>query len=326
MSPCPCVPSPPTPPLPSPVHVLRADNIVVNLTALARPRTGRVSSRAILGGVSAAFPAAGLTAIVGANGVGKTTLLRTLLGLLTPDSGRVLLHERDLAAYSARDRARTLAYVPQRAEGAHGFSVREMVAMGRYAIAGNSSAPAAPPPDHTAEVHAALARLSLLDRAAEPFGTLSAGQQQRALLARALAQLSAGREGASLTGKVLLADEPVAAMDAGHALSTLALLRSLADAGLCIVCVMHDLNLVLRMATHVVALGPPRPASTPSSAAPDIEPDHAGCIVVGHGPPGEIITPEIMGPLFGASFERVEGPRAAALIATGPGSRTIQSP
>jgi iron complex transport system ATP-binding protein len=257
--------------------------------------------------VTAEFGGGSLTAIVGANGVGKSTLLRVLLGLVTPRTGRVVLHGRDLGACSAVERARVMAYVPQRAEGGQGFSVREMVGMGRYALRGGDS--------HEAEVEGALARLSLVDRGSDAFGALSAGQQQRALLARALAQLGAGCGDAGLAGKVLLADEPVAAMDAGHGLATLGLLRSLADAGMCVVCVMHDLNLVLRMATRVVALGPREGGGGEGGGG--------GSVVVGQGVPSEVVTPEVMGPLFGAEFERVSGARGTALIATSPGARRI---
>jgi ABC-type cobalamin/Fe3+-siderophores transport system ATPase subunit len=251
-----------------------------------------LSGRLVLGGVSAGFPAASLTAVVGANGVGKTTLLRAMLGAVGLRSGRVVLGGRGLETYGARERACVLAYVPQRAEGAFGFSVREVVGMGRYSRGS----------DAKEDVDSALRQVSLMDRADEAFGTLSAGQQQRAVLARALAQLGAS-EGCDLSGKVLLADEPVASMDAGFALSTLSLLGELARRGLCVVCVMHDLNLVLRTATRALALGEGEGGM--------------GSVVVGEGEVREVVTAERMAALFGARFEMVGEAGVQALVATG---------
>jgi iron complex transport system ATP-binding protein len=162
--------------------------------------------------------------------------------------------------------------------------------MGRYSRGG----------DAAEDVESALRQVSLMDRADEAFGTLSAGQQQRAVLARALAQLGAS-EGCDLSGKVLLADEPVASMDAGFALSTLSLLGELARRGLCVVCVMHDLNLVLRTATRALALREGK----------------MGSVVVGEGDVREVVTAERMAALFGARFEMVGEAGVQALVATG---------
>jgi iron complex transport system ATP-binding protein len=164
--------------------------------------------------------------------------------------------------------------------------------MGRYSRSG----------DAAEDVESALRQVSLMDRADEAFGTLSAGQQQRAVLARALAQLGAS-EGCDLSGKVLLADEPVASMDAGFALSTLSLLGELARRGLCVVCVMHDLNLVLRTATRALALGEGE--------------GRMGSVVVGEGEVREVVTAERMAALFGARFEMVGEAGVQALVATG---------
>jgi len=262
------------------VDSIVVENLVVGL-----------SGRLVLGGVSAGFPGASLTAVVGANGVGKTTLLRAMLGAVVPRAGRVVLGGREVLRLGARERASVLAYVPQRAEGAFGFSVREMVAMGRYARGGGGAG----------AVEAALERVSLMDRAHEAFGSLSAGQQQRAVLARALAQLDACEE-SNLSGKVLLADEPVASMDAGFALSTMSLMAELARRGLCVVCVMHDLNLVLRTATRGLALGEVARG--------------AGSVVVGAGEVREVVTAGAMSKLFDARFEMLEDGGARALVAT----------
>lgn len=129
-----------------------------------------------------------------------------------------------------------MAYVPQRGEVAFAFTAREVVRLGRYAAGGGPGA------------DEALAAVGLAERADEQYGELSAGQQQRVTVARALAQVWGRRE------SVILADEPVSAMDPAHALRTMDLLAAHARAGGTVVAVLHDLSLVLRYATGVVVL------------------------------------------------------------------------
>ncbi|MEM1424606.1 MAG: ABC transporter ATP-binding protein, partial [Planctomycetota bacterium] len=126
----------------------------------------------------------GVWAVVGPNGAGKSTLLRTLAGLHAPSRGAVTLGGDDVHRMSTRLRATRIGYVAQRSSVWAGFDVRTIVAMGRHALPSDESA-----------IDRALDAVGLGDRAHEAYRSLSVGQQQRATIARALAQLDGGRGG-----------------------------------------------------------------------------------------------------------------------------------
>jgi len=248
-------------------------------------------ARPVLRDVSAIFEPGRVTAILGPNGSGKTTLLRLLLGLRRPVSGRVSLAGREVAAMPRHERAARLAYVPQSSSVAFPFSVRQVVQTGRYA------APASGGERRAAE--AAMEHLDLRDLGDEPFGVLSAGQQQRVTVARALAQLDGhGRAGGE--PRALLADEPVSAMDPRHALRTLSIFGELARSGVIVVVVLHDLPTALAYGDAALLLS------------------EAGSVLTG-GPALQVLTPEWLHRLFGVEFEAVyaSSGRPAALIPAG---------
>lgn len=196
------------------------------------------------------FDAAGgqLSAIVGPNGSGKTTLLRALSGLI-PYAGQVSIEGRELRSLQPAERARLLAYLPQTSALSAMLSVREVVALGRYATHPGWLAPTAKDDDG---VKAALARLNLTALSDHAYPKLSGGQQRLVLLARALA-----------TGaRILLLDEPTASLDVKHALESFAVLGELARDGYCVVVVLHDLDDVRRHARHAVLLGAGRVRSS----------------------------------------------------------------
>jgi iron complex transport system ATP-binding protein len=170
-----------------------------------------------------------ITAVLGPNAAGKSTLLRLAIGALVPTSGHMLVDGKPAHRMNARELARRVAYVPQRPQVAAAFTVREVVELGRYAL-----------PASRQRVDAALESLDLLAVADRPFPALSAGQQQRVTLARAVAQLSPD-------GNLVL-DEPTSAMDLRHVLDTMSLLRRLADGGATVMVAMHDLSLAAQVA------------------------------------------------------------------------------
>jgi len=228
----------------------------------------------VLRGVSVAITPGRVTAIVGPNGSGKSTLVRLLLGRLTPSKGRVMLDGRSIGRMSPRARAQRLAFVPQHASLAFRYTVEQVVRFGL--IASGRSA-------HEPLIRRALERADVADRAHEPFSQLSAGQQQRVTLARAVAQLMGAPESMP---RVLLADEPTASMDPRHALACMDLLRDLASDGVGVALVIHDLSLALRVADDALLLDDRgRSAST--------------------GPADDVLTPAILRPVFGVRFARV---------------------
>ena len=241
----------------------------------------------VLAGVSLRIDPGELVAIVGPNGAGKTTLLRCLAGLLEPSRGRVTLDQRPVRPMPPGQRARRLAYLPQRPDVAMPLTVRQVVALGALATGAER--------DRLERADAALERVGLLARAGEAFTVLSAGQQQRAALARVLAQLTpvdpAGRgERAEPTpAQILLADEPVSAMDPRHAMQTLDLLRSLTRAlpPLGVGIVLHDLTLAARFADRVLVL------------------DAQGRVAA-DAPPSDALAPGLLEPVFGVAFDAIE--------------------
>ena len=174
----------------------------------------------------------------------------------------------DPAQLSDPQRAALLAFVPQRASVAFGFTVREVVGF------------AAPGREKSADVASVLECLSLDQREGELFGHLSAGQQQRATLARAIVQVRA------MPGptRVLLADEPVSAMDPRHAIDAMALLGHTASQGAAVLVVLHDLTLARRFCDDAVVL------------------EREG-VVRAAGPAAEVLTPATLEPVFGVRFE-----------------------
>jgi iron complex transport system ATP-binding protein len=202
--------------------------------------TVRRGSCPVVDGVSFTAAAGAVTVLVGPNGAGKSSVLKALLGLL-PGEGTMRWLGRDLAGLPAAERARLLAYVPQRSQLAAALPVRTVVAAARYAhhgwLAGGGS-------QDQAAVEAALAAVDAIHLAGRAFNALSAGEQQRVLVARALAG----------EAPCILMDEPTAALDVGHALVLYALARRLAAEGRCVVMVLHHLDDARRVADHLVLL------------------------------------------------------------------------
>jgi iron complex transport system ATP-binding protein len=206
---------------------------VVNLTV-------RRGSCPVLADVSFQAAAGQVTALVGPNGAGKSTLLKAVLGLL-PSSGGIFFAGQDLTTINAQVRAKHIAYVPQRSQLASALPVRAAVAAARYAHHGWLGAPRA---EDAAAVDAALTAVDAMHLATRTFSTLSAGEQQRVLVARALAT----------EAPCILMDEPTAALDVGHALALLNLARRLAIAGRCIVIVLHHLDDARRVADRIALM------------------------------------------------------------------------
>ncbi|MDT8445505.1 MAG: ABC transporter ATP-binding protein [bacterium] len=200
--------------------------------------------RTLTSGLNPQLRAGELVCLLGPNGAGKTTLLKTLAGLLPPLGGKVLLKGQEMHQLSAQARARLLSLVLTERPRAPLFPVEELVALGRQPHTGARGTLSAA--DQGA-IEQAMVRAGVLDLRMRHLGQLSDGQLQRVMIARALAQET----------PVLALDEPTAFLDLPHRLSTLRLLRQLAQAeGKAVLLSTHELDLALRLADRLWLLGP----------------------------------------------------------------------
>jgi iron complex transport system ATP-binding protein len=174
-------------------------------------------------------------ALLGPNGGGKTTLLKTLLGLIEPREGEVRLGDRALGSYRLRERARLIAYVPQAHVATFAFPVEAVVQMGRSAHGGLLGRPSVA---DRAAVARSLERFGIAGLAARPYTMISGGERQLVLLARALAQ----------EPQFIVLDEPTSSLDFGNQGKVLREIRALAAAGLGVMFTTHDPNHALRAA------------------------------------------------------------------------------
>ncbi len=210
--------------------------------------------------------------IVGPNGSGKTTLLRLLAGILRPSAGTVEILGRPLTAYSHRQRARTMAYLPQNLPGPLPLTVRELVLLGRTAHQGLLGLETRADQE-AVECALDLARVAHL--AGARLEHLSGGEMQRAFIAKALCQEPA----------ILLLDEPTASLDPSHGLQVMELLAGLRSTqAVCTVMASHDLNLAARYADEATLL--------------------QGGRVACQGKPSMVFAPERLEPVYGCVFER----------------------
>ncbi|WP_149588736.1 ABC transporter ATP-binding protein [Tabrizicola flagellatus] len=197
-------------------------------------------------------------AICGANGAGKSSLLRLLYRHQAPLSGTVLVEGRDLWLTPARAAARVVAAVLQEQPTDFALTTRDIVALGRLPHRQGMG----PGARDKAITDAAMVRMDLAHLADRRFGTLSGGERQRVMVARALAQ----------EPRILVLDEPTNHLDIRHQLELLRLLRGL---GLAVVCTLHDLTLAAEFADRVLILdqgriiadGPPDAALTETTIA-----------------------------------------------------------
>ncbi|HEX2304416.1 MAG TPA: ABC transporter ATP-binding protein [Gaiella sp.] len=203
--------------------------------------TVALGGRPVVDGVDAAVAEGEWLALIGPNGAGKTTLLRAVAGLV-PFTGSIEIGGRPIEGLRRSELSRLVAVVPQEPSTPPWMTVAEYVLLGRTPHLG----PLAKEGRRDREAAArALARLDLLGYEERRLGTLSGGEKQRVVVARALAQ----------EAQIILLDEPTAALDIGHqqqALELLDLLR--AESGLTLVAAMHDLTLAAQYADRMVLL------------------------------------------------------------------------
>jgi iron complex transport system ATP-binding protein len=215
-------------------------------------------------------------AVIGPNGAGKTTTLKLMAGLLAANAGRVTITGQPVESMTAAQRATQIALVPQREETPVGFTVREVVALGRYARLHWLRGPGA---EDLAMIEKSMAMARVDALSERSIESLSAGERQRVTIARALSQQA----------NLLLLDEPVANLDPGHASTILELLRRHVEASnSSVVCALHDVNQAARYATRVLVIDEGR--------------------ILADGKPETILTAAMLSKLYDTIIHRVEHP------------------
>ncbi len=202
--------------------------------------------RPLLAETSLQLKAGELHVLLGPNGAGKSTLLRALSGEWRTRSGELSLGGRSLRSLSALEQARARAVLPQQDLLSFGFSVRDLVALGRYASLDQRPAQA------QQVIAAVMAATDISHLALRRYPSLSGGERRRAQLARVLAQVW------DVPQAVLLLDEPIHSLDLAHQHAVLTLLRAMADRGFAILASLHELNLAASYAHRISLMQPGR--------------------------------------------------------------------
>jgi len=250
--------------------------VTTDHTLVAQDLTLGYGDRTVIDGLDLVVPPGKVTAIVGANACGKSTLLRSMSRLLSPRGGQVLLDGKQVHKTPAKQLARTLGLLPQSPIAPEGITVADLVGRGRHPHQGMLSRWSAADDEAVATALDATETAALADR---PVDELSGGQRQRVWIAMALAQRT----------DLLLLDEPTTFLDVSHQVEVLDLLTDLNRArGTTIVMVLHDLNLAARYSDHLIALADGR--------------------VHASGTPSEVLTEDTVRAVFGLENQVIVDP------------------
>ena len=249
--------------------------------SVSKLRTEKVTlsykETAVIEGMTVEVPEGRITSVVGPNGCGKSTLLRSLARLMKPRGGAIYLDGDAISNLPTREVARRLGILPQSPVAPESLTVRELTAQGRYP---HQSWLRQWSREDERAVEKALETTGIIGLADRSLDTLSGGQRQRAWISMTLAQE---------TGTLLL-DEPTTFLDMAHQLEVLQLLERLnREEGRTILMVLHDLNNAARYSHHVIALSEGK--------------------VFNAGPPGEVVTPELLRKVFHVEADIVPDPR-----------------
>ena len=236
-----------------------------------RDVTVSIEGRDLLHKVTMSCAPGSLTALVGPNGAGKSTLLSVVAGDRKADAGEVLLKGREIGRYSVHELAQLRSVFPQGSVIRFGYTVEEVVAMGR-------AFRDLPPDEDEIAVLGALRTSEVEHMAFRNAQTLSGGEQARTTFARVVAQAT----------PIVLLDEPTAALDLRHQERVLATAKAMAREGATVVAVLHDLNLAAAFADRVVLLSDGR--------------------IAGNGPPWEVLQQERIETVYRQSVRILEHP------------------
>lgn len=219
-------------------------NIILSAQNISIGYQQKKESTAIANTIHVAFAKGNLIALIGANGIGKSTLLRTLTGIQKPLTGEVLLNNKNITAYSQKELAQNLAVVLTESLPPSNLTVFELVALGRQPYTnwlGSLS------PEDLNKVNEAIALTQIEHLRHKKHFEISDGQLQKVLIARALAQDT----------PLIVLDEPTTHLDLLHKVNLIRLLQQLAaETGKCILYSTHDLDLALQLSDQIVVMTP----------------------------------------------------------------------
>ena len=197
-------------------------------------------SKKVLDNVTAEYEGAQLVAILGPNGVGKSTLIHCIDRILRPEDGHVTIDGRDSSEYSMKEMARKVGYVPYASSDVFPMTVVDAVLLGRHPHSNWKSTR-----EDVRLVFTMLRRLGIDDLADCKFNELSAGQHQKVMLARGLVQQP----------EIMLLDEPTANLDVKHQLGVTKLLRDIShEDGVLVIMICHDLNIAAKYADSILMM------------------------------------------------------------------------
>jgi iron complex transport system ATP-binding protein len=234
--------------------------------------------RLIVQDLNISIPAGEITALVGANGSGKSTILKTMARILQPKSGTVLLDGKSIHKQSTREVAKQLAILPQNPTAPEGLTVRELVSYGRFPHQKGFGGLKA---EDRRVIDWALEATKMSEFSDRGLEQLSGGQRQRAWIAMALAQET----------DILFLDEPTTFLDMAHQLEVMQLLEQLNhDLRRTIIMVVHDLNHAARYSQYMIAIKQGQAISS--------------------GTPEEVVTTGVLREVFGIEADIVTDPRS----------------
>jgi iron complex transport system ATP-binding protein len=252
---------------------LRGDGLATRGTLVADAVRFVAGERLILDGIDLTARPAEKLAVIGPNGSGKSTFLRCIYTWHRPSAGAVLLDGTNLAELRAIERARQVGVLTQETESRPSLSVIDVVALGRLphgnGLGGGSA-------EDAAIVARMLALTELTDIAQQPFATLSGGEAQRTMFARALAQQPT----------LLVLDEPTNHLDVRHQLELLNIASRL---GITVIATLHDINVAARWCDRICLIDRGK--------------------VRGLGPPDQVLEPELLALVYGVAVDRDHDPR-----------------
>lgn len=233
--------------------------------------------RLIVEDLNVEIPQGKITALVGANGSGKSTILKTMARIMNPKGGSVLLDGKSIHKQSTREVAKRLAILPQNPTAPEGLTVTELVSYGRFPYQKGFGSMKA---EDRKMVEWAIQVTGMSEFHDRPIDQLSGGQRQRAWIAMALAQDT----------DILFLDEPTTFLDMAHQLEVLHLLEYLnTSEERTIVMVVHDLNHAARYAQHMIAIKKGKAEAV--------------------GTPTEVMSPDVLREVFGIEADIVTDPR-----------------